>query len=155
MLIFNIKTCIIITLINKKLLNKGYADMINNSDDIYIKNSVKESIKKFREDNGFKQEQISSIMGVDRSTYSKWESGATMPNIVQLAKLAAIYAVEVGKFFEFDFNLNVASPDYEDVYGDDYLSELNDEERYFLASYRLLNRNDKDKVLDYIKNIKE
>ena len=43
--------------------------MINNSDDIYIKNSVKESIKKFREDNGYKQEQISVIMGVDRSTY--------------------------------------------------------------------------------------
>ena len=73
--------------------------MIINSDDIYIKNSVKESIKKFREDNGFKQEQISSIIGVDRSTYSKWESGATMPNIVQLAKLAAIYSVEIGKFF--------------------------------------------------------
>ena len=129
--------------------------MIINSDDIYIKNSVKESIKKFREDNGFKQEQISSIIGVDRSTYSKWESGATMPNIVQLAKLAAIYSVEIGKFFVFDFSLNVASPDYDDVYGDSYLSELNDEERVFLACYRMLNRSDKEKVMNYIKTVRE
>lgn len=154
MLILNIKLCIIITLVlNRK--TKECAGMINNSDDNYIKNSVKESIKKFREDNGFTQEQISIIMGVDRSTYSKWESGATLPNIVHLAKLAAIYAVEVGRFLEFDFNLNVASPDYKDVYGDDYLSELNDEERCFLASFRLLNKTDKEKVLDYIKKIKE
>lgn len=129
--------------------------MINNSDDIYIKNSVKESIKKFREDNGYKQEQISGIMGVDRSTYSKWESGATMPNPVQLVKLAAIYCVEVGKFFEFDFNFNVASPDYEGVYGDNYVSELSDEERYLLACYRLLNRNDKEKVMNYVKGVRE
>lgn len=129
--------------------------MISNSDDKYIVDSVKESIKKFREENKFTQDQISKIMGVSRTTYTKWESGDTLPNIIQLAKLAAVYAVEIGTFFEFDFSLNVASPDYSDVYGDNYVSELNDEERAVLAYFRLLNRNDKNKVIEYIESIKE
>ena len=104
---------------------------------------------------GMSQEEIAVKIGISRQAYAKWESGATMPNPVQLAKLAAIYCVEVGKFFEFDFNFNVASPDYEGVYGDNYVSELSDEERYLLACYRLLNRNDKEKVMNYVKGVRE
>lgn len=128
---------------------------MTNTDDKYIVDSIKECIKCFREKNGFTQDQIAKIMGVSRTTYTKWESGDTLPNVIQLAKLAAIYSVEIGRFLEADVFFGVASPKYEAIYGDDYVSELNDEERYFLASFRLLNRSDKDKVLEFIEEIKE
>ena len=125
------------------------------SDDKCLIESVKICIKSFREENGFTQDQLAKIIGVSRTTYTKWESGDTLPNIIQLSKLAAIYGVELDRFLKAEVNLRVASPDYEDEYGDNYVSELNDEERYFLANFRLLNRNDKNKLLDYIESIKE
>lgn len=125
------------------------------SDDKCLIESVKICIKSFREENGFTQDQLAKIIGVSRTTYTKWESGDTLPNIIQLSKLAAIYGVDLDRFLKAEVNLRVASPDYEDEYGDNYVSELNDEERYFLANFRLLNRNDKNKLLDYIESIKE
>ena len=125
------------------------------SDDKCLIESVKICIKSFREENGFTQDQLAKIIGVSRTTYTKWESGDTLPNIIQLSKLAAIYGVDLDRFLKAEVNLRVASPDYEDEYGDNYVSELNDEERYFLANFRLLNRNDKNKLLDYIESINE
>ena len=70
----------------------------NISDNI-IKQSIKTNLRKFREANGFTQTQIGIILGTGRTTYTKWESGDTLPNPVQLAMLASIYNKSVNDFY--------------------------------------------------------
>jgi Predicted transcriptional regulators len=48
-------------------------------------------IKKFRKKAGYTQQQIANLLNIDRSTYSYYESGRTIPDLKTLFKLAEIF----------------------------------------------------------------
>ena len=50
-------------------------------------------IKDIREDNDITQEQMASIMHVNRSTYSMWEIGLSVMSVEQLCNFAAYSGV--------------------------------------------------------------
>lgn len=50
-------------------------------------------LKELRINRGFLQKDLSEILGVDRTTYSKYESGASEPNHEMLVKLAQVFDV--------------------------------------------------------------
>lgn len=123
--------------------------------DELVKNNIKKNVRLFRETNGYTQIQISELMGVSRTTYTKWESGDTLPNTIQINNLAKLYGKSVDDFIETGLDKDmfyVASGDF-NVYGDKYVSELNDEERTIIAKFRLLNKADKNKVDKYFDKI--
>ena len=52
-------------------------------------------IKDIREDKDITQEQMASIMGVKRSTYSMWEIGLSFMNVEQLCNFANYFGYSV------------------------------------------------------------
>ena len=58
------------------------------NEDFYTKENLKVNIRRFRESSNFTQTQVALLMGTNRTTYTKWESGDSLPNAIQLQKLA-------------------------------------------------------------------
>jgi len=58
-------------------------------------------IADLRIDNDLKQKEIAKFLGVDRSTYSKWESGDNKMSLEQLDKLTMKYKVSFDYIFEY------------------------------------------------------
>lgn len=52
-----------------------------------------EKLKELRKERNLKQEEIASILNVDRTTVSNWERGEKQPSIDILIKLRSIYGV--------------------------------------------------------------
>ncbi len=52
-----------------------------------------ERIKYYRKSLGYSQQQIAKFIGVERSTYTYYETGKTQPNFVALEKLCKIFGV--------------------------------------------------------------
>lgn len=125
--------------------------------DDMIRNNIKKNVRLFREVNGFTQTQISELMGVSRTTYTKWESGDTLPNTVQINNLARLYKKTVDDFINtgLENDMLYVANGVHNVYGDSYVSELNDEERGIIAKYRILNKNDKKRIEDFFEKIIE
>lgn len=123
------------------------------SEDEAIKQNIKTNLRKFREANGFTQTQIGIILGTGRTTYTKWESGDTLPNPVQLAMLASIYNKSVNDFYRDENGFTVCSTKFDEPYKNHFLSELNDDEKMLLSKFRLLNDDEKKKVSEYIETI--
>ena len=56
---------------------------------------LKENLVVLRNLHGFSQEEIAEKVGISRQAYAKWESGATVPDIVKCAALAEVYGVSL------------------------------------------------------------
>lgn len=54
---------------------------------------LKENLVMLRRINGFSQEEIAEKINISRQAYAKWESGATVPDIVKCSLLANVYGV--------------------------------------------------------------
>lgn len=48
-------------------------------------------IKKFRQKSGYTQQQVSNLLNIERSTYSYYEAGKTIPDLKTLSRLAEIF----------------------------------------------------------------
>lgn len=121
--------------------------------DKFVKECIKQNIKKYRVTNELTQAQICEVLGTSRTTYTKWESGDSMPNTVQLAKLSMIYGVKPDTFYDGLDQLSV-SYGFNELYGEKYLSDLSDDERTIIMKYRLLNKQDKQKLNDFLTQAK-
>lgn len=56
---------------------------------------LKENLVILRNINGYSQEEIAEKIGISRQAYSKWESGATIPDIEKCSRLASVYGVTI------------------------------------------------------------
>ena len=56
---------------------------------------LRDNLIMLRNLNGYSQERIAEEIGISRQAYSKWESGATVPDIEKCAKLAEVYGTTV------------------------------------------------------------
>lgn len=54
---------------------------------------LKDNLKKYRSINEMTQKGVADLLGVDRTTYSKYESGAAHPQFNNLVKMAKIFGV--------------------------------------------------------------
>lgn len=122
--------------------------------DYGTKENIKRNIRNFREKNNFTQIQLAQIMGTDRSTYTKWESGVSMPNIIQLSMLASIYRRSVEDFYKTESGFTVATPQFDKEDDSSYLSTLTSEEKMLIAEYRTFNEEEKKKLNDSIGKLK-
>lgn len=53
------------------------------------------NLRMIREDRDLTQQEIADILGTERSTYTYYESGETLPNIFTIIKLARFYGVDI------------------------------------------------------------
>ena len=57
-------------------------------------------LKKIREEKKLSQHEVAHLLEVSQKTLSNFESGKTVPNILQIAKLGAIYELDMIEFLE-------------------------------------------------------
>ena len=55
-----------------------------------------DTVKKLRTKKGLTQNQLASLMFVNRATVTKWESGTRLPDAAMITRLAKVLAVDVG-----------------------------------------------------------
>ena len=59
-----------------------------------------EVMRKYRKEHRYTQQKIADYLGVERTTYSKYETAARKPELDAVIKLATLYNVSVDKFLE-------------------------------------------------------
>lgn len=64
-------------------------------------------LRELREAKGLKQKDIADFLGIDRSTYTKYESGSNQPSIEMLFKIADFFDVSL----DFLLRRNASSND--------------------------------------------
>ncbi len=75
-----------------------------------------EQLKILRRKAGMTQAEVASKLGVERSTYGKYETGQSEPNIEMMQKIAALFGVPVGSLLSSDAdNAAPVEPDLKDV----------------------------------------
>lgn len=129
--------------------------------DYIIKYNIQKNLQRIRRANGLRQEDIANALGINRSTYTSWELGRSVPKPAQLAELAKMFGCSV------DFIINNHSDNIpalhndipyrndSKIYGDNYMIEITDEERSLLLKFRLLNSKDKALLDEYIDEIRK
>ncbi|MBP5726763.1 MAG: helix-turn-helix transcriptional regulator [Clostridia bacterium] len=59
-------------------------------------------IKRLRSEHSVTQEELAEYLGISFQAVSKWENGATMPDITLLPRLAAFFGVRIDELFSVD-----------------------------------------------------
>lgn len=121
-------------------------------------------LRNYRKFCGLTQGQVAIALGVDRSTYTYYETGKTSPNINTLMSLVKILNIPYEEFLKCvnssempetatslndyirDINDDLHSLERESVY------ELADDEQQLLVSYRVLSSNEKLELLKRLEN---
>ncbi|MCR4781541.1 MAG: helix-turn-helix domain-containing protein, partial [Lachnospiraceae bacterium] len=64
---------------------------------------IGKQIKQLRTQNQVKQDELAEYLGVSYQAVSKWENGASDPDISLLPKLAIFFGVTIDEFFELPY----------------------------------------------------
>lgn len=113
-----------------------------------------EKLRHYRESCALSHRQVADALGVERSTYTKYETGKSEPNLYTLMKLAAIYNVSP------EMLLPDMEPDDEKLRHmrdaslfDSPIYQLSKDERGLVALFRALSREDKQEAMELMANL--
>jgi len=111
-------------------------------------NIIKDQLKKYREDRKYNHSFVASYLQVARSTYTNYENGIRLPDVVTLDKLARLYNVSIEAFLYPEELYNSFKELHNLSYDHDRLPEidLNKEEKHLLYYYRQLTRKNKKEI---------
>lgn len=109
--------------------------------DMVMNMELSEKLEMLRKQNGLTQKDVADILKINRTTYTKYETGVTEPNVTSLKKLAEIFGVD----------LNELLSDEDEGYS--AFDSGSDEKRTrdMVKMFRLLSEKDKDTVLSQLK----
>ncbi|MPN14548.1 hypothetical protein SDC9_161875 [bioreactor metagenome] len=123
-------------------------------------NSYSETLKAFRQNCRLSQEQVSQILGINRTTYTGYEIGKTKPDFDTIIKLCDIFGITVANFTDYYLKLKNKSilasdkPDYEKAKsGGERFVKITADEEILLARYRLAEN--KEEILRIIKKYED
>ncbi len=111
---------------------------------------MKEKLISFRKEAGFTQQQIAELLGLDRSTYSCYETGKVRVPLRKLQQLAVIYNLDLNAF-DTSAVLHLCS-DMAKENEKLRMKDLTREERMFLAKMRMLKSDGKLEALEEAMN---
>ena len=64
---------------------------------------IGKQIKFYRQEKQVKQEELAEYLGVSYQAVSKWETGASVPDIALLPKLAVYFGVSIDELFQIPY----------------------------------------------------
>lgn len=121
------------------------------------RNMISKRLRQIRVEHKLTQQNIADVLGIDRTTYTFYETGVSKPSLVTLAKLADIYNVTVGYLLGVEEN-NPKLKRIPEDYGADCKLESNDpisllsrDERQILMFYRVLSEQGKKEAAQVMK----
>ena len=94
-----------------------------------------------RKKNGFTQQQVADYLSINRSTYTKYETGVSEPSIITIRKLAELFSVDANTLIEDIQDPHLAEES-------SYHFNLTKNERDIIAYYRKLDENEKKRIND-------
>ena len=65
-----------------------------------LRKALRENLRKFRTEADYSQEEVARVLGVNRATYTYYETGKTTPSVVDLYRLAQLYRHRLEEFFQ-------------------------------------------------------
>lgn len=111
--------------------------------------SFGENLTKYRKLCGFTQQQVADILSLNRTTYTKYETGVSEPSFEILKKIVAIFGIDVNALLGGEvFEKNVADFDMP-------MYSLTLEERNLIGTYRMFSAEEKNIVLEKVNEIRD
>ena len=105
------------------------------------KNTLSYKLETLRKNKGLTQKDVADILKVNRTTYTKYETGVTEPNVSSLRKLSEIFGVDLNCLLSDDDEITVVRD-----------NEPEDEKtREFVKLFNLLSEKDKVNLLNQMK----
>lgn len=120
---------------------------------------LKERLRKIRLEHKLTQQNIADALGIDRTTYTVYETGVTTPSPATLVKLSQIYNVTVGYLMGVEENRpelkrSTAAEESEgSVLCSDPISLLRKNEKELLMYFRILPDAEKAQVTEKLKKL--
>jgi transcriptional regulator with XRE-family HTH domain len=76
---------------------------------------MSEKIKTLRLNKGFTQTRIGELLNINKCSVNAWESGASSPSLINLARLAQIYGVSTDYLLGVNERVTVDITEYDDL----------------------------------------
>ena len=80
-----------------------------------MENKLAENIRKYRKGLGLSQEQLAERLGITLGTVSKWERGASEPELWYIMQIAELFHVSVDVMIGFTMRGNNAEKEAERI----------------------------------------
>lgn len=113
------------------------------------------NLKRIRQEHKLTQRDIGTVLGIDRSAYTFYETNNTNPSLETIAKLADIYDVTVGYLLGVEENHPELKKRSEELAvaesNPSPLAYLKKDEQLLLMSYRILSDEQKAKAIELIR----
>lgn len=115
---------------------------------------VAEKLRHWREACALSQKQVADALNIDRTTYTKYESGSTQPNLDTIVKIAAIYNISPLELLPMDVSEQKSVHRLRDVVqSNSPIYQLAKDERGLIAKYRALSKEEKQRIHEMIGKI--
>lgn len=133
-------------------------------------NSLISNLKFYRQNSGFTQQQVADALHIERTTYTYYEIGKTLPNLITLKKLAQIYHVSVDDLMpmEPEAQDEVGDSDFSSLQRDENTQQsavrkqnnekiycLGNDEQSLIINYRILPKEAKQEIIQEIQKLTE
>jgi transcriptional regulator with XRE-family HTH domain len=113
-----------------------------------------EKLKYFRKQSHLTQQQVADALSIKRSTYAYYETGKTTPKLSTLQSLSRLFNTNVDVLLDNIVSVEegvISSPDmFKNWYTDEHMSQLSEFEQSILLRVRLLNGDDKKKLVEFL-----
>ncbi len=116
-------------------------------------------LKYYRNINGLTQRQVAAALGIDRSTYTYYETGRSNPNLDILSKVCSIYRIDISCLLNSeetyqtvgDSSVNSSPSDKIETTTDDSsqlsLNQLTRDEQNLILKFRLYTKKQREELL--------
>lgn len=110
------------------------------------------NLKTYREKMELTQKQIAEVLNIDRSTYSYYETGKSIPPVETLKKLAKIFNITIDTLLGYESNASEVLKDDSSIYlhPRDSFALLSEEEQSIIMKYRQLPADVQEEIHKYI-----
>ena len=116
--------------------------------------SVAEKLRHYRESCVLSQKQVADALNIDRTTYTKYETGGSEPNLKTLVKIAEIFNVSpVNLLPESDTEDVKRLPLRDTLPAEGAIYQLAKDERGLIAQYRVLSKEEKKQARELMANL--
>ena len=105
------------------------------------KNTLSLKLETFRKNKGLTQKDVADILKVNRTTYTKYETGVTEPNVSALRKLSEIFEVDLNCLLSDDDDISTVRDN----------GPEDEKTREFVKLFNLLSEKDKANLLNQMK----
>ena len=105
---------------------------------------------KLRKNLRLTQQQVAAKLVIDRTTYTKYETGVSEPSFEMLIRLSQLLGISLDELFGAPVDDRLLAS-----VSDSGIDNLSPDEQQLIAAYRSLTEDKKQRIIDDLKNVNE